>query len=191
MINLSDKQQEIVDYLDGSILVTAGPGSGKTRVLTLRISNIIEKRKGKILALTFSNKAAEEISDRVKSQISDGSVDRVEVGTIHSFCLDIVLNKGNQIGLPSGLTVIESAADKLELLKKAFIRSGVYLEDRKIREVLNKIQHHKQNFISPEMAKNNNEDLNFIDIYEAYNNLLLTNRVIDFDDILFTHIEFW
>lgn len=118
MINLSDKQQEIVDYLDGSILVTAGPGSGKTRVLTLRISNIIEKRKGKILALTFSNKAAEEISDRVKSQISDGSVDRVEVGTIHSFCLDIVLNKGNQIGLPSGLTVIESAADKLELLKK-------------------------------------------------------------------------
>lgn len=185
MINLSDKQQEIVDYLDGSILVTAGPGSGKTRVLTLRISNIIEKRKGKILALTFSNKAAEEISDRVKSQISDGSVDRVEVGTIHSFCLDIVLNKGNQIGLPSGLTVIESAADKLELLKKAFIRSGVYLEDRKIREVLNKIQHHKQNFISPEMVKNNNEDLNFIDIYEAYNNLLLTNRVIDFDDILF------
>ena len=122
MINLSDKQQEIVDYLDGSILVTAGPGSGKTRVLTLRISNIIEKRKGKILALTFSNKAAEEISDRVKSQISDGSVDRVEVGTIHSFCLDIVLNKGNQIGLPSGLTVIESAADKLELTKKSFYK---------------------------------------------------------------------
>lgn len=186
MLNLSVKQQEIVDYLDGPLLVTAGPGSGKTRVLTLRISNIIEKRQGKILALTFSNKAAEEISERVKAQISSDAHNRIEVGTIHSFCLDIVINKGNQIALPSGLSVIESTTDKLELLKRAFKERNNFPNDRTLREVLSKIQEYKQNFISPEMAKSNkNNNLEIIDIYETYNNLLLASRVIDFDDILF------
>lgn len=184
ILKLSEKQLEIVEYLDGPVLVTAGPGSGKTRVLTLRIANIIKNRQGKVLALTFSNKAAEEISERVKEQIDEAD-NRIEVGTIHSFCLDIVINKGNQIGLPSGLSVIENTTDKLELLKKAFTGMGSLPNDKTLRGVLNKIQEYKQNFISPELVKNNDDNLSIIDIYETYNNLLLTNRVIDFDDILF------
>ncbi|WP_176718620.1 UvrD-helicase domain-containing protein, partial [Brochothrix thermosphacta] len=97
-MKLTNSQQKIVDYIEGHILVTAGPGSGKTRVLTNRIANILEKKKGKVLALTFSNKAAEEISDRVKNQISLENHNRIKVETIHSFCLDLVLNRGNQIG---------------------------------------------------------------------------------------------
>ncbi|HCZ39888.1 ATP-dependent helicase [Brochothrix thermosphacta] len=181
-MNLTSKQQEIVDYIDGPVLVTAGPGSGKTRVLTQRIANILEIKKGKVLALTFSNKAAEEISDRVKSQLEVEDHDRVNVETIHSFCLDLVLNKGNQIGMANGLSVIEDLNDRLEILKKAYMNSKRILpEDKTLREVLQRIQDSKKCFLYPESIVNDE----FKDIFETYNNLLLLNRMIDFDDILY------
>ncbi|MDG3045314.1 UvrD-helicase domain-containing protein [Bacillus sp. B6(2022)] len=119
-MKLTKSQKAIVEFLDGPILVTAGPGSGKTSVLTQRIANILEKRKGKILALTFSNKAAEEIKERVNDQVLLEDLNRVKVETIHSFGLDIITNKGNLIGLPSKLSVIEESKDKLELIKRVF-----------------------------------------------------------------------
>lgn len=182
-MKLTKSQQKIVDYIDGPILVTAGPGSGKTRVLTQRIANILEVKKGKVLALTFSNKAAEEISDRVKNQLTVENHDRIKVETIHSFCLDLVLNRGNQIGLDSGLTVIENLNDKLEILKRAYLNSKMLLpEDKELRKELSAIEQYKKNFLYPEDISENNE---FRDIFETYNNLLKTNRMIDFDDILY------
>lgn len=186
MLKLTDRQQEIVEYIDGPLLVTAGPGSGKTRVLTQRMANILNNRKGRILALTFGNKAAEEISERIGDQVSEDALSRVQVGTIHSFCLDIVTNKGNLIGLPSGLSVLEGQKDKLEILKKVFGNySDMIPEEKQLREILSKIQYFKQQFVSPEMVKKSVQDIKFIDAYESYNNLLIANRVIDFDDILF------
>lgn len=185
MLNLTSNQQEIVDYLEGPLLVTAGPGSGKTRVLTQRIANIIEQCEGKVLALTFSNKAAEEISERVIDQISDNHADRIEVGTIHSFCLDVVTNKGNQIGLPSGLAVIESTKDKLELLKRSCDSLKIVPKEQDLHMYLSQIQNYKQNFISPESAKKDVINIDIINLYETYNNLLIANRLLDFDDILF------
>ncbi|EGO7563865.1 UvrD-helicase domain-containing protein, partial [Enterococcus faecalis] len=144
-MKLTVSQQKIVDYIDGPILVTAGPGSGKTRVLTQRIANILELRKGRVLALTFSNKAAEEISDRVKQQLSVENHDRIKVETIHSFCLDLVLNRGNQIGLKSGLTVIEDKNDKLDILKRAYLNSKMMIpEDKVLRKELNAIEGYKK-----------------------------------------------
>lgn len=186
MPKLTDAQQEIVDYIDGPVLVTAGPGSGKTRVLTQRMANIINKRKGRVLALTFSNKAAEEISERISEQVLEDSISRVQIGTIHSFCLDIVTNKGNLIGLPSGLSIIEEQKDKLELVKKVYTNySDTIPKEQQLLEILSKIQNYKQRFISPEMVEKNIHNIEFIDIYESYNNLLMINRAIDFDDILF------
>lgn len=186
MPKLTDAQQEIVDYIDGPVLVTAGPGSGKTRVLTQRMANIINKRKGRVLALTFSNKAAEEISERISEQVLEDSISRVQIGTIHSFCLDIVTNKGNLIGLPSGLSIIEEQKDKLELVKKVYTNySDTIPKEKQLLEILSKIQNYKQRFISPEMVEKNIHNIEFIDIYESYNNLLMINRAIDFDDILF------
>lgn len=182
-MKLTDSQQMIVDYIEGPILVTAGPGSGKTRVLTNRISNILEVKKGKVLALTFSNKAAEEISERVKNQLSVESHSRIKVETIHSFCLDLVLNRGNQIGLDSGLTVIEDTNDKLEILKRAYLNSKLILpEDKILNQALREIEKYKKNFLYPEDIKNGG---GFKDIFETYNNLLKSNRMIDFDDILY------
>lgn len=182
-MKLTNSQQKIVDYIDGPILVNAGPGSGKTRVLTQRIANILELKKGKVLALTFSNKAAEEISDRVKNQLTVENHDRIKVETIHSFCLDLVLNRGNQIGLDSGLTVIENINDKLEILKRAYLNSKLIIpENKELRKELSKIEHYKKNFLYPDDIIENNE---FRDIFETYNNLLKINRMIDFDDILY------
>lgn len=182
-MNLTNSQQEIVDYIDGSLLVTAGPGSGKTRVLTQRIAHILELKKGKVLALTFSNKAAEEITERVKKQLSVENHERIKVETIHSFCLDLVLNRGNQIGLEAGLTVIEDRNDKLEILKRAYFNSKMMLpEDKILHKELRAIEEHKKNFLYPDNIDNNSE---FRDIFETYNNLLKSNRMIDFDDILY------
>ncbi|HDT7989887.1 ATP-dependent helicase [Enterococcus faecalis] len=182
-MNLTKSQQEIVDYIDGSLLVTAGPGSGKTRVLTQRIARILELKKGKVLALTFSNKAAEEITDRVKKQLSVENHERIKVETIHSFCLDLVLNRGNQIGLEAGLTVIEDRNDKLEILKRAYFNSKMMLpEDKILHKELSAIEEHKRNFLYPDNIEYNSE---FRDIFETYNNLLKSNRMIDFDDILY------
>lgn len=182
-MNLTKSQQKIVDYIDGSLLVTAGPGSGKTRVLTQRIARILELKKGKVLALTFSNKAAEEITDRVKKQLSVENHERIKVETIHSFCLDLVLNRGNQIGLEAGLTVIEDRNDKLEILKRAYFNSKMMLpEDKILHKELSAIEEHKRNFLYPDNIEYNSE---FRDIFETYNNLLKSNRMIDFDDILY------
>lgn len=182
-MNLTNSQQEIVDYIDGSLLVTAGPGSGKTRVLTQRIARILELKKGKVLALTFSNKAAEEITERVKKQLSVENHERIKVETIHSFCLDLVLNRGNQIGLEAGLTVIEDRNDKLEILKRAYFNSKMMLpEDKILHKKLRAIEEYKKNFLYPDNIENNSE---FRDIFETYNNLLKSNRMIDFDDILY------
>lgn len=185
MSSLTPKQQAIVDYLEGPLLVTAGPGSGKTRVLTQRMENITKKCKGKVLALTFSNKAAEEISERLKEQITIDDLMRTQVGTIHSFCLDIVTNKGNQIGLPSGLTVLENRKDKLELLKRACNSLENLPTDKELGDFLLQIQTFKQNFVSPEISRKTTHDAVLTSIYESYNNLLISNRVMDFDDILF------
>lgn len=182
-MKLTSSQQEIVDYIDGSLLVTAGPGSGKTRVLTQRIANILKKKKGKVLALTFSNKAAEEISERVKKQLPIDDHKRIKVETIHSFCLDLVLNRGNQIGLEAGLTVIEDRNDKLEILRRAHFNLKLMLpEDKTLQKELSAIEEYKKNFLYPNDIEQNNE---FRDIFETYNNLLKSNRMIDFDDILY------
>ena len=187
-MKLTDDQQSIVNYIDGSILVTAGPGSGKTRVLTQRIINILKHRRGRVLALTFSNKAADEIQERVKNELPDEDHSRVKVETIHSFCLDLVVNKGNQIGLPSGLSVIEQTNDKINILKRSFNHSNVEIPtERNLREVLQKIQKLKQIFSYPESEFNEEQELeqDFKVIFETYHNLLIANRMIDFDDILY------
>lgn len=87
-------------------------------MLTEIITNLLNLGKKRILALTFSNKAAEEISERIEQNIDEELNDNVIVGTIHSFCLDLVMNRGNLIGLPSGLFFFESVADKLKIMKK-------------------------------------------------------------------------
>ena len=194
MFPLTDNQLKIVNHINGSLLVVAGPGSGKTRVLTERIINLLNMGKKRILSLTFSNKAAEEISERLKTVVDENVYENVFVGTIHSFCLDVVMNRGKLIGLPSGLMIFENESDRIEILKQVFndlleFRYLIQSDNSKnsLKNCLNRISKLKQNFISPDILQDSNleSDIKFSRIYRAYNNKMLAQKAIDFDDILF------
>lgn len=191
MIKLSNKQKQIVEFEEGALLVKAGPGSGKTRVLIERIKRLLKnKKRTKILALTFSNMAAEEMKSRIEedAEISD-LIDNVTIGTIHAFCLDIVQNKGYMIGLSDSLVLFESLDDRKKILEDAMMKNSrlktVYLEkqdsNKFLSDCLSFISDYKKSFIVPELSA---DGINY-EIYSAYNEQLLLQGAIDFDDILF------
>lgn len=191
-LNLSEKQKEIVNFTDGAILVKAGPGSGKTRVLIERIKRLlIVKKRSKILALTFSNLAAEEMKQRLEEDKDiEELIDNVIVGTIHSFALDLVQRRGNLVGLGEDLTLFENAADRQKMLKDVFMNDSEFRKilkqkdkpDKFLNECLELIAEQKKKFISPEMCE---EDNVFTRIYQEYNQYLMQQNALDFDDILF------
>ena len=116
---LSKAQQEIVDHDEGAILVVAGPGSGKTRVLTERVRALLQRPKAhfKILALTFSNKAANEMAERLES-LGDQR-QRATVSTLHGFCLELLADRGKAIGVTGHPQIFERAQDRRQVLMLA------------------------------------------------------------------------
>lgn len=190
-IILSSEQKKIVDTIDGSILVKAGPGSGKTRVVIERIKKLLKtKKRVRVLALTFSNLAADEMRERLEmdSSIKD-SLSHVTIGTIHSFCLDLVQKHKSLIGLQHDLMLFEDSSERKLILKNIFLQDiqlKQYLLQKKnpdhiLNDCLNKISELKRKFISPDTYS----DRKFAQIYEAYNDSLRDQNAIDFDDILF------
>ena len=192
MLNLSEKQQQIVDFTEGALLVKAGPGSGKTRVLIERIKKLLlTNRRSKILALTFSNLAAEEMKNRLlEDEAVEDYIENVNVGTIHSFCLDIVQSRGNLIGLGTDLVLFENNDDRKKMLAEIFLKDSELLRILKskekpevfLNECLELISEQKKKFISPDVYDGNEA---FKEIYTEYNEYLKKQNAIDFDDILF------
>ena len=191
-MNLSPEQQTIVNHKDGALLVEAGPGSGKTRVLTERIKALLfSQKRGKVLALTFSNLAADEMKDRLaKDHSFDDQIERVTIGTIHSFCLDIVQSRGNVIGLSTDMVLFENEEDRKGILKEAVFDNpqltGFFSQSANpnllLQRVLQRISEQKKSFVSP---SNCAIAAPFPSIYAEYNQKLLSQNAMDFDDILF------
>lgn len=190
-IILSPKQKNIVDTIDGAILVKAGPGSGKTRVVIERIKKLLKiKKRSRVLALTFSNLAADEMRERLEMDSSVKSLlTYVTVGTIHSFCLDLVQKHKSLIGLQHELMLFEDSSERKLILKNIFLQDVQLkqwlLQQEKPEQILdnylNDISELKRKFISPDMCS----DRQFAQVYEAYNDSLRNQNAIDFDDILF------
>ena len=189
---LSEKQREIVEFDEGALLVKAGPGSGKTRVLIERIKILLKtKRRCKIMALTFSNMAAEEMRHRLEedNEVSD-LLDNVYVGTIHAFALDVVQRRGNLIGLKEGITLFENNTDRQKMLRDVISRIPELQlalrhqenPERYLNQCLTLIAEQKKKFISPDMYQGN-EDFKYL--YKEYNQYLIEQNAVDFDDILF------
>lgn len=191
-MQLSQKQLQIVNHKDGALLVEAGPGSGKTRVLIERIKCLLSSSKrGKVLALTFSNLAADEMKGRLsEDRAFEEQLDRVTAGTIHSFCLDLVQSRGNLIGLNSDMVLFESEDDRKTVLKDVFLENQnlkdflVQQQDKNqiIQRILQLITEQKKRFVLPENCSVKDP---FPLIYSEYNQKLFDQNAMDFDDILF------
>lgn len=192
-IALSEKQKIIVEYEDKPICVRASAGSGKTRVLTERIRFQLSKTKKKVLALTFTNKAGEEIKERLEAQKIDIK-NRLFVGTFHSFCQYVLENHGSSIGISQMPHIFENDKDRMELISQAIEQVPTYYElyqgksikdknDFKYR-ALNFISKVKRELITDLEFHNHTEDENIILLYQTYQEILRSQNAIDFDDLL-------
>ncbi len=189
-IKLSKKQEEIVFSEEEAICVMASAGSGKTRILTERIRYLLTKTRRKILALTFTNKAAEEMKNRL-SEIPDIN-NRTFIGTIHSFCQTVLENHGNLIGLEKMPHIFEDNNDRLKLLEQAIEETPIFWNQYKnknykekkelLYRVLEFISKVKREIISEEnFLKNTDEKI--VILYNTYQNILMSQNAIDFDDL--------
>jgi len=190
-MNLSPNQQEIVNHVDGALLVKAGPGSGKTRVLTERVKHLLSiKKRGKILALTFSNMAAEEMRTRlVNDPMVGDSIERVTISTIHSFCIELVQARGHYVGLRPDIAPFESDDDRIAILRDVILNDPEWASMIKRQEKPNQflsnflmaISEQKRGLILPETSE---EIEPFPSIYRKFNDALSSQNAMDFDDIL-------
>lgn len=191
-INLSDKQKEIVEYKNSPICVEASAGSGKTRVLTQRIKFLLNQTKKKVLALTFTNKAGEEIKERLEKDIDINN--RLFVGTFHGFCQYVLENHGSSIGFSKMPHIFEDDKDRLELIAQAIEQVPTYYSMYKEQSIkdknnfkyraLNFISKVKRELITDSQYHEHTEDDNIILLYRSYQELLRRQNAIDFDDLL-------
>lgn len=186
---LSESQKKAVDYCEGNLLIVAGAGSGKTRVLVEKIKKTLEilKPGERILAITFSNKAADELKERLEKSVSKDIVEeKVYVGTIHNFCLDIVNTRGNLIGLPSNIHIFESYDDRLKIFSQAVnnvpqFRNKYVTDEQSIRTTFDLLSKAKRNLkFYTDYEENSPTSL----VFKEYDELLISQGAIDFDDIL-------
>jgi DNA helicase-2/ATP-dependent DNA helicase PcrA len=191
-IELSEKQKEVVFAKNGPIYVKASAGSGKTRVLTERVQYLLSKTNKKVLALTFTNKAGEEIKERLSN--SSNIKKRVFVGTFHSFCQSILENHGNLLGLSKMPHIFEDEADRLELIEQAIKQTPSYAakyKNQNIKDqtnfryrVLNFISKVKRKLIADIELEKHTDDQNIVILYQNYQDILRSQNAIDFDDLL-------
>lgn len=188
---LSPQQLAVATHVDGPLLVVAGPGSGKTRVLTERIRHLLTDVPGhfRILALTFTNKAADEMKERL-ADLGD-SRDRAFIGTLHGFCLEVLTERGKLVGVEGAPHIFEQAKDRREVLEKAVEEDYVLseqltqIEDTKERRKrvdkwLSSISHVKSHPITYAVV----EDDEIRRVLEAYEAGMRACNAYDFDDLL-------
>ncbi len=191
-VELSEQQRSIVDAPDGALYVKASAGSGKTRVLTERIRVLLSRSNKKILALTFTNKAGQEIKDRL-ADIEDIE-QRTFVGTFHGFCQSVLENHGHLLGYVEMPHIFENESDRLELIEQAIQLTPSYAasyskqdekQQRNFRyRALNFIADMKRKLINEANIAAQTEDENIILLYCSYQDILRSQNAIDFDDLL-------
>ncbi len=191
---LNGKQREAVCHTEGPLLILAGAGSGKTRVLTHRIAYLMDEKgvnPWNILAITFTNKAAGEMRDRVDKLIGFGA-ESVWVSTFHSACVRILRRYIDRLGYDSNFTIYDTDDQKTimkEICKRLNIDTKVYKE----RSLLAQISHAKDELITPdEMELNAGGDYNqkkVAGVYREYQAVLRKNNALDFDDLIVKTVE--
>lgn len=184
---LNPQQRSAVTAADGPVLVVAGPGSGKTRVLTQRIAYLIANegvRPWQILAVTFTNKAAKEMDERVKSILNEQATEGMMLGTFHSICARILRREAEHLPIVSNFVIFDS--DDQQSLTKAIIRE-MNLNEKLYRanSVHASISRAKNELILPDdFPINTYRDEVVKRVYTEYQKRLIASNAVDFDDIL-------
>ena len=187
---LNKEQKEAVLHTDGPCLVLAGAGSGKTKVLTTRIANMINDGiySGNILAITFTNKAAKEMRDRISNMVENNYA---FVGTFHSFGLRVIRENTEKLGLTSNFTIIDSD-DVSSVIKKIMKELDISTKEYSVSYIRNKISFIKNEMLSDsEVDKylNSPPEKVAIRVYHEYEKVLKRNNAVDFDDLLKRPVE--
>ena len=186
---LNDKQYEAVKNAEGPILIIAGAGSGKTKVLTHKIAYLIQEKEvlpWNILAITFTNKAANEMKERIEKLVGDKAKD-IWMGTFHSICVRILRRFIDRIGFESSFLIFDTQ-DQRQMIKNCL--KDLKIDDKMFtdRAVLSEISNAKNQMLEPEQyassAIGDFRKEKIAEIYQVYQKRLKENNCIDFDDII-------
>lgn len=191
---LNEAQYQAVTTLEGPLMVLAGAGSGKTRVLTMRIAHLITNLVDpfNILALTFTNKAAKEMKERIAEVVGQSEARSLWMGTFHSVFARILRSEAHYLGFPSNFTIYDSQ-DSLNVLKKVLKDQNIDADLYKPKKVLARISNYKNNLITVKAYFNNPELIEGDEranmkhmgtIYQKYVETCFRNGAMDFDDLL-------
>ena len=188
---LNEKQLEAVKYKDGPLLILAGAGSGKTKALTTRIAYLIKEYNvdpSNILAITFTNKAAREMKERIEKLIGKTNL---QASTFHSFGVKILRENYEKLGYKNNFVIMDSD-DSLTLVKKILKDLGYDPKRFSPYMIRNKISNNKSEFILPDEYKSfvhSEEDDIIYKVYKKYQEILYKNNSMDFDDLLILPIK--
>lgn len=191
---LNEPQYAAVTTLQGPLMVLAGAGSGKTRVLTMRIAHLITNGVDpfNILALTFTNKAAREMKERISKVVGNSNAKSLWMGTFHSVFARILRSEGHLLGYPSDFTIYDTQ-DALNVIKKVIKDMGIDSDLYKPKKVQSRISNYKNNLITVKAYFNNPELMEADEkanqkligqIYQKYVEACFKNGAMDFDDLL-------
>ena len=193
LAKMNDKQAEAVQTTEGPLLVMAGAGSGKTRVLTHRVAYLIEEKginPWNILAITFTNKAAREMRERIDKLIGEGA-EEIWVSTFHALCVRILRRDGEKIGYNRGFT-IASSSEQRTLMKHIMADLNIDPKKYNPRAILSAISNAKNDLLTPEQyqeqASGMFEDL-VAKAYVEYQDRLQQDQAMDFDDLIMKTID--
>ena len=187
--NLNEEQKEAVSYLDGPLLIVAGAGSGKTRVLTSRIAYIIKNKKAypnQILSVTFTNKAAQEMQNRVSNMLKKEAVGLSWLGTFHSVSAKILRKHASAIGLNSNFSIIDQD-DQIRLVKNICKSENIDTKKLAPNYILSVVNGWKNKGLYPEKvipSKKNIFEKGILKIYKVYQSKLLDLNACDFGDLI-------
>ena len=187
--NLNKAQKEAVMHLDGPLLIVAGAGSGKTKVLTSRIANIIREKKAfpnQILSVTFTNKAAREMERRVSEILGSTAVGLSWLGTFHSICAKLLRKHAKAVNLNSNFTIIDTD-DQIRLIKNICKAENIDIKQLAPRYILAIIDKWKNKGQYPDEVLINQKDVfekNILPIYKIYQQKLIDLNSCDFGDLI-------
>ncbi len=189
LLNLNENQKKAVSHIDGPLLIVAGAGSGKTRVLTSRIAHIIKNHKAfpdQILAVTFTNKAAKEMQTRVSRFLKKEATGLPWLGTFHSISAKLLRKHADAVGLKSNFSIIDQD-DQLRLIKNICKAENIDIKKISPKFILAIIDKWKNKGFYPDEVILKKKDIlekNFLSIYKIYQQKLTDLNTVDFSDLI-------